>query len=172
MKSWLSLALLLAAAPLRAESENVAPTPAPAAKAEAKKTPLPSTSEDERLNAVLLGIPAGQVFQGIHIPNIDSSGKLQSLFSAKTAKRIGDREIEMDNLEIEMHNADGTTFHVAMPHAVFNFDTKILTSNTPTTIKRDDMIIHGDQAQFHVKSRFGRVIGNVKMTVFNTGNTP
>jgi hypothetical protein len=76
----------------------------------------------------------------------------------------------MENLAIEIHNDDGTTFHVAMPHAVFNFDTKLLTSDTPTTIKRDDMIIDGDKAVFDVKKRFGRVIGNVKMTIFNTGN--
>ncbi len=168
MRPWLSLCLLvLTLAGLHAQPSE----PAPTVKPEAKKTPATVTSEDERLNQAMQGFPAGQVFQGIQIPNRNANGRLLSLISAKTAKRIGDRDIEMENLAIEIHNEDGTTFHVAMPHAVFNFDTRLLTSDTPTTIKRDDMIIDGDKAVFDVKKRFGRVIGNVKMTIFNTGNT-
>ncbi|MGH8048079.1 MAG: hypothetical protein ACREKL_12625 [Chthoniobacterales bacterium] len=174
MKSWLSLFLALAAqAALFAEPARPTPTPKPdakpAAKSDSKKNPDPSDNEDERIKKVLEGVPADQVFHNVQIPSLGPNGKTQSLFKAESAKRIGDRDMEMQGLQIEIHNDDGTTFHVEMAHSIFNFDTKILTSDTPTTIKRDDFVINGDRAEFHVKSRFGRVMGNVKMTIFNTG---
>jgi len=172
VKSWLSLILALAAsATLFAQSENATPKPSatPAAKSDAKKTPKPATSEDDKIAAVLDPMPAGQVFHGLVIPSLGPNGQIQSLFKAGSAKRIGDRDMEMQDLQIEIHNDDGTTFHVQMAHSVFNFDTKILTSDTPTTIKRDDFVIDGDRAEFNVKSRFGRMLGNVKMTIYNSG---
>jgi hypothetical protein len=173
--SWLKLSLacaLLAAPAVFAE---------PAAKdKDAKKNPPTDqksrssaakvTSDDDKESAVLRDLPANQVYNGVHIPNFSPTGKLLMLFDAKSAKRIDDRDIEMQDLKIEIHNNDGSTFHVEMVHSVFNLDTRILTSNTPTTIKRDDFIINGDRAEFHVKEKFGRVFGNVKM-IINSGDT-
>jgi hypothetical protein len=89
---------------------------------------------------------------------------------ASRTKRIDNRDIEMNGLKIEIHNDDGTTFHVEMAHSVFNLDTRILKSDTPTTIKRDDFTIEGQRAEFHTKERFGHMYGDVKMVIFNTGD--
>jgi hypothetical protein len=176
VKLWLSIFLALGVhASLVAQTDKATPKPAekPAAKAkaDAKSSAAAEASQDEQINKVLEGLSPGQVFDRVLIPNYDpATNKLQSLFRAQSAKRIGDRDIEMQGLQIEIHNPDSTTFHVEMAHSVFNFDTKILTSDTPTTIKRNDFVINGDRAQFNVKTRFGRVMGDVKMTIFNTGN--
>jgi hypothetical protein len=173
MKQWLSLFIALSVpALLVAQTEK--PTPAPAAtstpKPGAKGAAKPATDEDQRIKDTLAAMPSNQVFHGIKIPSLAPNGELQSLFKAESAKRIGDHDMEMQGLQIEIHNDDGTTFHVEMAHSVFNFDTKILTSDTPTTIKRNDFVINGDRAEFNVKTRFGRMLGNVKMTIFSTGD--
>jgi hypothetical protein len=129
-----------------------------------------AASDEAKENAMLDSLPANQVYNGVHIPNYGPDGKLLMLFDAKSAKRVTDREIEMQDLQIEIHNKDGTTFKVQMAHSLFNLDNRVLTSDTPTTIKRDDFVINGDRAEFHTKTRFGRVFGNVKM-VINSGDT-
>ncbi len=133
----------------------------------------PAETAGEELSdeeAMFAEIPVGETFEGVRIPQMDANGNLIMLFDTKKATRIDDRHIDMEHLKIEIRNPDGTTFHVEMPHSVFNLDTNILDSDTPVEIRRDDFIINGDTAQFHTKTKFGRIIGNVKMVIFNTGN--
>ncbi len=161
MKSWLSLLLaLLAPAALFAESEK--------SKKSAKADEPPASAEQKEDN-IVKGIPAGQTYYGLRIPNFSPSGKLLMLFDAKSAKRISERDVEMTDLKIEIHNNDGTTFHVAMEHSLFNLDTRIMTSDTPTTISRDDFVITGAKAEFHLKNKFGRMLGATKM-IINSDN--
>lgn len=178
---WLKLSLACAliaspalfAAPAPDNSKDSKNSPAPAKKSDSAggNAPAPkATSAADKENNVLSSLPANQIYNGVHIPNFSPTGKLLMLFDAKSAKRISDRDIEMQDLKIEIHNNDGSTFHVEMVHSVFNLDTRVLTSNTPTTIKRDDFIINGDRAEFHTKEKFGRVFGNVKM-IINSGDT-
>jgi hypothetical protein len=176
VKLWPSLLIALLGTAVLVAQEKPSATPKPAATADAKAgaksdaKASSSTDDDERIKATLATLPTNQVFHGVQIPSLGPNGKIQSMFKAETAKRIGDGDMEMQNLQIQIHNADGTTFHVEMAHSVFHFDTKMLTSDTPTTIKREDFVINGDRAEFHIKSRFGRMLGNVKMTIFNTGD--
>lgn len=163
MKSWLSLLLaLLAPVALFAQSDK------PAEKSKAGKaaaSPTPATSSEAKENNMLADIPAGQTYYGLRIPNFSPTGKLLMLFDAKAAKRITDRNLDLQDLKVEIHNDDGTTFHVSMPHSVFNLDTRILTSDTPTTISREDFVINGERAEFHLKNKFGRMLGPTTMTI-------
>lgn len=182
MKSWRNLLIavaLLAPAAVFAEPDQKpdAPKTDKADKSDAKKKktdkekqPAKESSDQDKEDAVLGGIPDQQTYYGLRIPNFSPGGKLLMLFSADSAKRIDDRDIEMNGLKIEIHNDDGTTFNVEMAHSVFNLDTRILKSDTPTTIKRDDFTIEGQRAEFHTKERFGHMYGDVKMVIFNTGD--
>jgi hypothetical protein len=182
VKSWRNLLLALALlAPVAVFAEPDQKPDAPRAdkadKSDAKKKkddkekqPAKESSDQEKEDAVLGGIPDQQTYYGLRIPNFSPGGKLLMLFSADSAKRIDNRDIEMNGLKIEIHNDDGTTFHVEMAHSVFNLDTRILKSDTPTTIKRDDFTIEGQRAEFHTKERFGHMYGDVKMVIFNTGD--
>jgi hypothetical protein len=140
------------------------PTASPAGKISPPKGGA-AAGDNERENAALQNIQPGQTYRGVHIPNYDANGKLLMLFDAESARRVSDRDIEMEMLKIEIHNQDGTTFHVEMKHSVLDLDTRILTSDTPTTIKRSDFVINGDRAEFHTKEKFGRMFGNVKMVI-------
>jgi hypothetical protein len=158
VKSWSSLllALLAPVALLLAESKP--------AKDSKDSTPKPANSESKE-DAIISGIPAGQTYYGLRIPNFSPTGKLLMMFNAKAAKRVTDRNVEMTDLKMEIHNADGTTFNVAMAHSVFNLDTRILTSDTPTTISRDDFVITGEKAEFYTSKKFGRMLGATKMII-------
>ncbi len=137
-----------------------------------KSKDQPEESAEESMSdqeAMFAEIPMGETFEGVRIPQMDANGNLMMLFDTKKATRIDDRHIDMEHLKIEIHNDDGSTFHVEMPHSVFDLDTNILDSDTPVEIRREDFIINGDTAQFHTKSKFGRINGNVKMVIFNTG---
>ncbi len=129
------------------------------------ETTVQEPSEEQ---AMFRELPVGEVFEGVRIPQMDANGNLRMLFDTKKATRVDDRHIDMEKLKIEIHNDDGTTFQVAMPHSVFDLDTNILASDTPVEIRRDDFVITGDTANFHTKTKYGHIIGNVKMIIFNT----
>jgi hypothetical protein len=163
VKSWLSLLLvLIAPVALFAQSDKSAEK---SKGGKAAASPTPEASSESKQDNMLKDIPAGQTYYGLRIPNFSPTGKLLMLFDAKAAKRITDRNLDMEDLKIEIHNDDGTTFHVSMAHSVFNLDTRILTSDTPTTISREDFVITGERAEFHLKNKFGRMLGSTKMTI-------
>jgi hypothetical protein len=183
VKSWPNLSVLVAAVlllPLGAfAAGNTSPTPSPTPKAKAKSSPAPANataspgkadSDADKEDAALSSLPENETYYGLHLPHFNMWGKLLMLFDAKSAKRIDQRDIEMQDLKIEIHNDDGTTFHVEMAHSVFNLDTHVLKSDTPTTIRRDDFVITGDKAEFDTKQRTGRMEGATKM-IINSGNT-
>lgn len=116
-------------------------------------------------------LPAGEPVKGIKIPYYGADGTtLQMTMAAEEAKRIDDTRIEMINLAIEAESDDGRKFFVEFPSSVFNIQTRMLTGDQGVVIKREDFEISGNAAEFDVRSRFGKVIGNVKMTIFNSGD--
>lgn len=160
MKSWLSL-LLVALLPVAAFAET---EKSDKDSKKSKATPTPASSEQKE-DAIISGIPAGQTYTGLRIPNFSPTGKLLMLLDAKSARRTTDRNVDLVDLKIEIHNEDGTTFHVTMPHSVFNLDTRILASDTPTKITREDFVITGEKADFYLKTKFGRMKGATKMII-------
>ncbi len=137
---------------------------------EKKADATETTSREAREEAIFKDIPTGETFTGLRVPHMSPGGKLIMLFDTRTATRIDERYIDMEELKIQMNNDDGSTFHVAMPRALFDLDTRILDSKTGVTITREDFTITGDAAEFDTRKRFGRVIGNVKMIILNTEN--
>ena len=170
MKSSLSLLLALLAPIAFALAAPDQPADAPKADADKPKPTPKVSSPKEKEDAVLVSMPLNVPITGLRIPNRDPSGKLLMMLDAQSAQRINDRNVELKGLKLEIRNNDGTTFHVDMQNSVFNLDTRILASDTPTTIRRDDFVISGDRAEFHTKEKFGRIKGNVKMIIYNSGN--
>ncbi len=153
-----AIALLLAVVPATAESKSK----------DEPKDGQTSAAESSEEQAMFKELPVGEPFEGVRIPQMDANGNLRMLFDTKKATRIDDQHIDMEMLKIEIHNEDGTIFQVSMPHSIFDLDTNILASDTPVEIRREDFIITGDTANFHTKTKYGHIIGNVKMIIFNT----
>jgi len=145
-------AALLAMPPLLADDTE---------KPEAEATPA------ERLN---VPVPEGVPIKGITIPHYNDDGELAMRFEADEARRVSDNLIEMDHLSIKILDSE-KPYDIQMEASKFDLDTRILTSDTQVTIKREDFEIIGDSAQFDVKTRESKMFGNVKMTIFNADTT-
>lgn len=114
-------------------------------------------------------IPPGQPVKGLKIPYYGADGTtLQMTFEAEVARRIDDANIELDNLKIDAVGDDEKKFLVEMPQSVFNIESRMLTGENGVLIKRDDFEIRGKAAEFDIKSRFGKVLGNVHMIIYST----
>jgi hypothetical protein len=114
-------------------------------------------------------IPPGQPVKGLKIPYYGADGTtLQMTFEAEVARRVDDTNIELENLKIDAIGDDEKKFLVEMPQSVFNIESRMLTGENGVLIKRDDFEIRGTAAEFDIKSRFGKVLGNVRMIIYST----
>jgi hypothetical protein len=143
---------------------------APAKSEDAAKSPTPEKQEESNESSMLRDIPMNETFQGLRIPHSGPDGKLIMLLDTKSARRVDEEHVEMDNLRIEFADDDGKTFVVTMPVATFNLTNRVLTGNQKVKIEREDFVIDGDGAEFDTRNRLGKVTGNVKMLIFNTQN--
>jgi lipopolysaccharide export system protein LptC len=48
-----------------------------------------------------------------------------------------------------------------------NMDTSTIVSHDPVVISREDFRLTGDGMEFNTKTRQGRVIGNVRLIIYN-----
>ena len=114
-------------------------------------------------------IPPGQPVKGLKIPYYGADGTtLQMTVEAEVARRVDDVNIELENLKIDAVGDDEKKFLVEMPQSVFNIESRMLTGENGVLIKRDDFEIRGKAAEFNIKSRFGKVLGNVHMIIYST----
>ncbi len=135
---------------------------------EASSDPAKPASNQE--SDMLRDIPLDETFHGLRIPHTGPDGKLLMLLDTKSARRIDEEHIEMDDLRIEFTDEDGKTFVVTMPVATFNLSDRVLSGKETVKIEREDFVIDGDGAEFDTRNRLGKVIGNVKMLIFDTQN--
>jgi len=147
-----SLKLLLAMVSLLATSA-LAVDPAPA---------KPETSPAQEFDVpVPLGIPV----KGIKIPHRNDDGKLVMMIEAEVAKKLDASHIEMENMKIESYEEEGKTLVIEVPRSVFDTDTRILTGDSRTNIRREDFEIAGDSVVFNTKTRHATLRGNITMTI-------
>lgn len=170
MKFFASLAfaifLITAAAPARAE--NPSPSPAPSEAAPKKKKDKPTEGEESAPEKQFdIPVQEGVPVQGIKIPYYADDGKtLIMTFDAEVARKIDATHLEMENLYIEANADDGKKFYIELPRALFNLETRILNGENNVRIRREDFEIFGETGEFHVKTRFAKIIGNVKMIIY------
>lgn len=146
-----------------AASLQASPSPSP------KESPAAQEENADDNDFDITVLPVGEPVKGIKIPYYGADGTtLQMTMAAEEARRIDDTRIEMKNLAIEAESDDGRKFFVEFPSSIFNIETRMLTGDQGVVIKREDFEISGKAAEFDVRSRFGKVIGNVKMTIFNS----
>jgi hypothetical protein len=172
MRYWISLSLLFLAtatvsmAQQPAASASPTPQAAQATQATASASPAASAGDDD--SAIEMPVPPGAPVKDIRIPQYGPDGKLTTFFFAKQATKTDDDHIAMEGLSIDAYNTDGTKFDVELPKSILDLKTRILTGDSSVFINRDDFQIEGDAVEFHIKSRFAKITGKVKMTIYNT----
>jgi len=125
------------------------------------------SSDSSDSDSPLAMLPAGEPVKGIKVPFYDTDGTtLQMTLSAGEAMRLNDVHVELRDLSIAAESDDGSRLIVEFPKSVFNVETRVLLGDEGVIIRREDFEIYGDAAEFDLRSRLGKVKGNVKMTIF------
>jgi len=114
-------------------------------------------------------IPVGHDAKGIRLPSFDRDGKLQMMFSIQLARRVDENHLNMEGTFLETYSSkDGSPdLSVQMKTSVLDLDTRIVTSNDPATVRRQDFEVTGDKMEFNTKTHAGHFTGNVRMTIYN-----
>ena len=108
---------------------------------------------------------------GMKIPYYDTSGRLQMNFTIGVARKTDPDHVAMKDMQVETFNEEGETDMVVdLPASELDLNTRVITSHTRTTIKRDDFVITGDSVVFNTVTRVGKLVGNVHMTIYDLGS--
>ena len=127
--------------------------------------PAPAETKKNEPNEFELPVPIGIPVKGIKIPHRDEAGKLVMTIEAEAAKKLDDQHVEMENMKIESFDAEGKTINVEVPHSIFNLETRILSGDSQTWIRRDDFEITGDSVEFNTKTRHATLRGKIRMII-------
>jgi hypothetical protein len=143
--------------------------PAMAAKRKGKKekllSPTPSASAGEQ-SLTNIPLPIGHEAKGLVLPDFDLEGHLRGRFEAVSAKRLDEYHIGFRSLKITTYTPENQPdLTIELSESVLNLNTRILSSNERTTIKRADFNIAGDSVEFDTKTHTGKLVGNVKMVI-------
>jgi hypothetical protein len=107
---------------------------------------------------------------GLKIPYYDASGRLQMNFVIGVARKVDPDHVHMKDMQVETFNEEGETdMLIDLPASELDLNTRVITSHTKTTIKRDDFVITGDSVVFNTITKVGSLAGNVHMTIFDLG---
>jgi hypothetical protein len=117
-----------------------------------------------------LPIPVGEPVKGIKIPQYDEAGKMTMCLTAATAQKIDEHQVELGKLKVQFNEKEDKEIMVEIPHSLLDLETKILTADSETTIKREDFEIIGESAVFDTVTRQGSFKGHVHASFLN-GNS-
>jgi hypothetical protein len=121
--------------------------------------------EGAKLNLPLV---PGHPSTGLKIPSTDATGKLQMIYYIGVATRLNADKVEMKDTKVETYNDEGEVeMTVDLPTSELDLNTRIVTSHTETTIKRDDFTITGDSVQFNTLKKQAALVGHVHMIVYD-----
>lgn len=132
-------------------------------KGEDKNTP--NDGSGPKLNLPLV---EGHDSLGLKIPYADSKGKLQMIYYIGVATRLDKDKVRMKETKVETYNDEGEVeMTVDLPVSELDLNTKVVTSNTETKIKRDDFTIRGDSVKFNTVTKEASLVGHVRMIVYD-----
>jgi lipopolysaccharide export system protein LptC len=113
-------------------------------------------------------LTVGHEAKGLVLPNYDRQGKLLGRFEAETANRLDENHVRFTHLLMTTFDAqEKPDYHVNMPNAVLNLETRVIVSDQRTTVKRVDFEIAGDAMRFSTLTHQGTLTGHVHMTIYN-----
>ena len=126
-------------------------------------TPSPSGGPQSLTN---IPLPVGHEAKGLILPDFDSQGHMRGRFEAVAAKRLDEYHIGFHALKITTYTPENQPdLTIELSESVLNLNTRILSSNERSLIKRADFDIAGDSVEFDTNTRVGKLVGNVKMVI-------
>ena len=114
-------------------------------------------------------VPIGHEVKGLHLPLRNNEGKLDILFDIETATRLDAQNVQMQTAAIQTFNQQTSQPEVKIDlrTSTMNLENNLIRSNEPVVISRSDFRLTGDGLEFNSKTRAGRVIGNIRMLIYN-----
>jgi hypothetical protein len=125
--------------------------------AQAQKAP-----SGDSLSVLQEFLPLDQPQHRLKIPSLDETGNLKSVIESLTVTRVDEKNLKLEELVISMYTESGEIeFVVESPFAMFDTESKVLSSDQRTTITHDDFVMVGDGMLFHTETRQGKMTGSV-----------
>jgi len=118
---------------------------------------------------IVLPIPIGHDVRGLRIPFRDDEGKMEFRMDVEWARRLDEQNVQMRSSVIQTYDQETNkpSAKVELKTSVMNMDTNIIVSHEPVVVSREDFRLTGDAMEFNTKTREGRVIGNVRLIIYN-----
>ena len=130
----------------------------------------PAAAMDGGLASFMKMIPLGAESRGAVIPSFDAEGRRSSLITADVIRRIDDERIYAEGLVVKMLNADAAKdLRMDLSTAFFQMATGVLRSTDRSRVSRADFQIEGDNLVFDTNKNQGRMTGNIRMVIFDSG---
>ena len=114
-------------------------------------------------------VPVGHEVKGLRLPVRNHEGKLDILFDIETDTRLDAQNVQMRTAAIQTFNQQTSQPEVKIDlrTSTMNLENNLIRSNEPVVISRSDFKLTGDGLEFNSKTRQGRVIGNIRMLIYN-----
>jgi|ERR1043166_1092868 hypothetical protein len=155
------LSILMASCPAFAKSKNKKQQ-----QQQQKRAAATATPKSNEISLTNIPLVPGHEAKGLVLPDFDNQGNLRGRFEAGTARRIDDGHIGFENLKITTYTLEKQPdLEVDMRTSVLDLNTRILSSQERSTVKRADFNIVGDSVQFDTNAKTGHLVGNVKMVI-------
>jgi lipopolysaccharide-assembly LptC-related protein len=118
---------------------------------------------------IVLPIPIGHDVKGLRVPFRNDEGKMELRMDVEWARRLDEQNVEMRSSVIQTYDQDTykPSAKVELKTSVMNMDTNIIVSHEPVVVTREDFRLTGDAMEFNTKTRQGKVIGNVRLIIYN-----
>jgi len=126
---------------------------------------------DDKPQKIDLPVPIGEPVKGIKIPQYDEAGKLTMDLTAETALKLDERKVELKKLRVQFSDREEKEIVVEIPHSILDLETKMLSADSETLIKREDFEIVGKSAEFDTSARTGTFKGHVHASFRNNQAT-
>jgi hypothetical protein len=135
---------------------------------EEKKSAGKGGVTDDGKGKMALPLIEGHDAKGLKIPYFGSTGQIQMIFTIGLASRLDADHVKMADLLVETFDDAGRKeMTIDLPASVLDLNTRVLTTETGVTIRREDFEITSRQMRFNTQTKQGELAGNVRMLIFD-----
>ncbi len=158
------LAILLCLASWSVADEKPKTPKAQKSKADTKA----AAPADEGMGSIGNMIPEGMKNLKVRIPSF-TEGRATSLIIADAMTRTDAQHLFAEGMTIKMFGATPKEdLRVELKTAIFQIDSKVLTSNERSRVSRSDFELEGDTMTFDTGKSQGKMVGRVQMIIYDT----
>jgi hypothetical protein len=128
----------------------------------------PPADSNDAIDSICKMIPEGLRNLKVNYPGFQG-GQPSSLVTAAAMTRVNPQEMFAEKLRIDLYGKEPKdTMRVDLKTGTYHMDTKMLVSQERSHVSRSDFRIDGDGMEFDMTSNQGKMIGNVRMVIYDS----